>query len=200
MNPQNYSGKTLVYSYFSDAIQFFYDARVQSIHNYDFWEDGPENAKYTNYHIDFMLDNDLPGHARLACVWNNCPIFEISILSEDLTLHMAWFEFEIIRPYIITSMTDVVNRYRSLLLLYEQYNSGVIKYHSHLFYLEYLKKYLQVYQNEMEEIAVMFIDKKKHNSDGSVEGLIKIGMESRLPLIEQEENIHRELINGIMLN
>lgn len=194
------SGKTLVYLYFSDAIQFFYDARVLSIHNYDFWEDGTENAKYTNYHIDFMLDNDLPGYARLACVWNNCPIFEISILSENLTLHMTWFEFEIIRPYILTSMTDIVNRYRSLLLLYEKYNSGVIKYHSHLFYLEYLKKYLKIYQNSIEEIAVMVIDKKEQNRDGGVEGLIKIGLESRLPLIEKEENVNMNLIDKILLN
>jgi hypothetical protein len=52
----------------------------------------------------------------------------------------------------------------------------------------------------MEEIAVMVIDKKEHNSDGSVEGLIKIGLESRLPFMVKEENVNEKLVKNIIFN
>lgn len=200
MSIKMFSEKMPFYLDFSVAMNYFYDAEVASISKYDFWEDGPENANYTNYCIDFMLDNDLPGNVKLSCILSNYPIFEISILSEDLILHMFSYEFEIIRPCMINSMTDVVNRYRSLLTLYNKYQCGEIKYRTHPFYLELLKKHLKLYQNSIEDIAVMTLDKKELKVEGGVEGLIKLDMESRLPLIEKEGNVYKKLVKNIIFN
>jgi hypothetical protein len=41
----------------------------------------------------------------------------------------------------------------------------------------------------------MALDKKQLKLEGSVEGLIKIGLEGRLPLIAREEKVHKELID-----
>jgi len=204
MNFPNKRNKKPFFLDFSSAIETFYKIGVEDILHFKTWEDGPPNARFTNYHIDFSTVGGDPGTAYLSRMVNNEPIYEISMLCDNLVLNLMWYEFEMIRPFIIHSMSDIVNRYRNLLAIYSKYQSGEINRHSHPIYLDFLISNLRLYQNSIEEIAVVKIDKKKFNKNGGIEGLIQFDTSKRFPYKRKDENvtmkINKSLIENFMFN
>lgn len=185
---------------FSEAVEYFYDIGVEDILTFKTWEDGPSNARFTNYHIDFSTVGGDPGTVYLARMENNKPIFEMSHLCEDLVINMMGYEFEIIRPFIINSMTDIVNRYRTLLKIYNDLRSSKSIQLSHPFYIKFLISRLRYYQNSIEEAAIAIIDRKELNKGGSVEGLLPIKIEDRFPVIRDVKSVNEKLVENILMN
>ena len=178
---------------FSNAMDSFYDSKVEEITTFKSNNAYAGNFYFTAYHVDFMLESGLPGVAQMVCVIQDNPIYEINIMAEDKIYYLLGHEFEIIRPHIVNSMTDMVNRYRTLLELYLEYRSGKISHHTNEVYLDLLIMYIRLFQNSIEDIAVIAIDKKKLLKGGSVEGLIKLDVSKRFPIIEKKKN--ENLIN-----
>ena len=192
------------YSEFSNAMDSFYDSKVVEITTFKSTNTYVGNFYFTAYHVDFMLENGLPGLAHMVCVIQDNPIYEINIMPEDKIYYLLGHEFEIIRPHKVNSMSDMVNRYRTLLELYLKYRSGEISHHTNQVYLDLLIMYIRLFQNSIEDIAVIAIDKKKLIKGGGVEGLIKLDVSKRFPIIEKKKNENiiknEHIINNIIFN
>ena len=181
---------------FSTAMDFFYDYGVEGIVNYDFWEQVNGNNKFTNYSIDFTMEGGDPGYAKFVCVLNKVPIYEIALLCEDMILQMFWYEFEIIRPYIIDSGKDVVKHYNSLSSILRKYQSGEIKMQTNPFYFEFLKMYLKLNKNTVEEIMAMSVKGKQQTDDW----ISLMNVKNDYPIIDKNKNANIDLLDKVLLN
>lgn len=185
---------------FSTVIDFFYDYKVDEVTKFKSWKEGPPNERYTNYHIDFMAGGNGgdPGNAKFVCVLNKEPIYQISLLCEKKVLQMYWYEFEIIKPYILDSKNDAVKHYNFLKAIYGKYQSGEIKRRTNPFYFEFLKMYLNANKSTIEEIMTMSVKGKKQKGDWR--NLLNTGKE--FPAIDMENNkqIKNDILDTILLN
>jgi hypothetical protein len=181
---------------FSTAMDFFYDYGVEEIVNFNFWEQANGNEKITNYNIDFAMEGGDPGYVKFVCVLNKVPIYEIALLCDDLILHMFWYEFEIIRPYIIDSRKDVVKHYNVLSSIFRKYQSGEIKLQTNPFYFEFLKMYLELNKSTVEEIMAMSVKGKQQTDDWRS----LIDVKNDYPINDKDKNANIDLLDKILLN
>jgi len=186
------------FMYFSEAIQYFYGSDVETIVSFEYTKVGLQGPGYKSCFIEFNAPE--PGNAKLLSVSGNQTLFEINMLVDDLILELFWYEFEIIRPFVVTSMMDLVNRYRFLLNILAKYQSGEFMLKSDVFYLKFLKNILPLLQNSIEVIAVNLIDNKQLKSSGGVEGLIVVDFEDRLPFTRDVKSVNEQLVKSILFN
>lgn len=184
---------------FSTVIDFFYGYKVDEVTKFESWKEGPPNERYTNYHIDFMAGGNGgdPGFAKFVCVLNKEPIYEIALLAEKLVLQMYWYEFEIIRPYILNSRNDAIVHYNFLNDIYGKYQTGEIKRRTNPFYFEFLKMYLKVSKGIIEEIMTVSVKGKKQKGDWR--NLLNTG--KKIPAIDiNNKEIKNDLLDYLLLN